>query len=404
MIEKSCYFIAALRYYIFSIILCIMLATVTGNQGFRSSIMGSLRAKPALKPTVLCIGEVLYDCIADSQCNGWSIQEVTKDSLWTKFPGGAPANVACAYNKLNGKSSFVGAVGDDLEGQELIDVLNRIGVDTTGIVKVSHRDTRQVMVVRDMKGDREFAGFIGGRNSNYFADCYYPDDNNVDSLITTFDPNQASAIVMGTLGLVHGTTATMMNNFVNYLKTRKMSSSSVTHQYPFLVVDVNWRKAFWKDVDEDIARSKILRFVEGVDIVKLTDVEAKWLCNVNPAEALAEPKLLFDILKVKVGVIITGGELGASYYLKGIGSHFRPAYIMNVVETTGAGDAFTAGFLKVLLSSTDIVLNNKDGADFALDFACAAGGITCCQPGAIAAQPFLDDVLELVNKETYSIV
>ena len=87
------------------------------------------------------------------------------------------------------------------------------------------------------------------------------------------------------------------------------------------------------------------------------------------------------------------------------------------VETTGAGDAFTAGFLKSLLSN-NINNNNPNrpspgsGADSgfsgplwtlaqaqkALDMASCAGALTCTKPGAIAAQPTLEQVLTLMKK------
>ncbi|MEB3294902.1 MAG: PfkB family carbohydrate kinase, partial [Synechococcales bacterium] len=42
---------------------------------------------------VLCLGEILWDCLADQP--GRSLEEVTS---WTRHPGGAPANVACALS------------------------------------------------------------------------------------------------------------------------------------------------------------------------------------------------------------------------------------------------------------------------------------------------------------------
>lgn len=57
---------------------------------------------------VICIGEVLYDCIADADCNGMTFAEVDAKAKWTKYPGGAPANVACALSRLGVRSLFAG--------------------------------------------------------------------------------------------------------------------------------------------------------------------------------------------------------------------------------------------------------------------------------------------------------
>ena len=88
------------------------------------------------------------------------------------------------------------------------------------------------------------------------------------------------------------------------------------------------------------------------------------------------------------------------------------------METTGAGDAFTAGFLKSLLSNADNTGSSSNSnrpspvsgaagslplwtlaqAQQALDMASSAGALTCTKPGAIAAQPTLEQVLSLMKK------
>ena len=62
---------------------------------------------------VICLGEILFDCLADEL--GKSVSEVTS---WTPYPGGAPANVACALSKLGTPSAFIGCVGKDEPGRE----------------------------------------------------------------------------------------------------------------------------------------------------------------------------------------------------------------------------------------------------------------------------------------------
>ena len=79
------------------------------------------------------------------------------------------------------------------------------------------------------------------------------------------------------------------------------------------------------------------------------------------------------------------------------------------METTGAGDAFTAGFLKSLLSNENANPSSDAGniptplwtlaqAKKALDMASSAGALTCTKPGAIAGQPTLEQVLSLMKK------
>ena len=219
------------------------------------------------RPHVLSIGEALYDLIAGPQCNGWTVDQVLAKSQFQPFPGGAPANVATAFSKLGGQASFAGAMGLDTAGNNLISLLQEIGVNTRYVQQLAAYPTRQVLVTRTPSGDREFAGFIDKRPSNDFADCYY--DHISAGLEITNNHNEYDAVVMGTLGLIHGPTATSMQSLVKHWSTPNPTNQS---PLPLLVVDVNWRKAFWERDDESVARKKILQFIQSADLVKLTDM------------------------------------------------------------------------------------------------------------------------------------
>ncbi|HEY9658025.1 MAG TPA: PfkB family carbohydrate kinase, partial [Allocoleopsis sp.] len=101
-------------------------------------------------PRVICLGEILWDCLADQP--GKPIEQVQS---WTNYPGGAPANVACALVKLGTPAGFIGCVGEDEAGEVLIDLLEATGVNVEGVQR--HRaPTRLVEVLRSMTGDRQF--------------------------------------------------------------------------------------------------------------------------------------------------------------------------------------------------------------------------------------------------------
>ena len=108
----------------------------------------------SLPNRVICLGEILVDRLANDL--GKSIAEV---SSWTNYPGGAPANVACALVKLGIPSAFIGCIARDDLGQQLLQLLESIGVNIEGIQRNDLFPTRQVYVLRDRKGDRIFAGF-----------------------------------------------------------------------------------------------------------------------------------------------------------------------------------------------------------------------------------------------------
>ena len=52
----------------------------------------------------------------------------------------------------------------------------------------------------------------------------------------------------------------------------------------------------------------------------------------DPAQALHDPERVYEKLGVSKGVLVTGGELGASFYFQGIGSSYQAAYSVDVVS------------------------------------------------------------------------
>ena len=132
-------------------------------------------------PRVLCLGEILFDCLADQL--GRELAEVES---WTPYPGGAPANVACALVKLGTAAGFIGCVGQDRSGDTLVELLEAVGVDTSGVQRHPTAPTRQVYVTRSKEGERYFAGF-GDIPTTEFADTSLGAEKLPESLFADAD-------------------------------------------------------------------------------------------------------------------------------------------------------------------------------------------------------------------------
>jgi sulfofructose kinase len=85
----------------------------------------------------------------------------------------------------------------------------------------------------------------------------------------------------------------------------------------------------------------------------------------------------------------TLGALGASM-LAGERFVHQPAFTIDPVDTTGAGDIFRAGFIYALLRG--------DAPESILRFACAAAAVSCTRPGAINSVPQLGEVSRLLER------
>ncbi|MGK7937317.1 MAG: carbohydrate kinase [Xenococcaceae cyanobacterium] len=311
---------------------------------------------------VICLGEILFDCLADRV--GCSLKEVQS---WTSYPGGAPANVACALVKLGTPSTFIGCIGQDQAGDELVKLLDSLGVDTTGIQRHPLAPTRQVYVLHSPEGDRSFAGF-GDRQPHEFADAYLAAENLPTDLFL-----EAEFLVIGTLELA-------------YLQTRGavFRALELAADYDVKVVlDINWRPMFWRNSRE--ARLLIQKLWEYVDFLKLAEEEAQWLFNTTDAGAI------FHRLNTVEGVLVSGGNKAVSYCLSENEGKVTP-FSVSVQDTTGAGDAFVAGFIHQLCQKKISSLKEPNIAKEIVTYACAVGGLTTTKPGAIAAQPTAAEV------------
>jgi fructokinase len=318
---------------------------------------------------ILCLGEILFDCLANQ--SGRELEEVES---WTPYPGGAPANVACALVKLGTPAGFIGCVGQDKVGNELVALLETIGVDTSGVQRHASAPTRQVYVTRSHAGERHFAGF-GNIATTEFADTRLDSQQLPETLFT-----DADYLVIGTLELAYPQSQQAIYRALELAK-----------QYGVKIfVDINWRPVFW--LDEKKAPPLIEEVLQQADLIKCSDDEAQWLFKTDNPQEIAK-----RYEKVK-GVLVTAGERGCSYSLGNSSGHIS-VFEVKVIDTTGAGDSFVAGFLHQCSKQGDAIFQNSEAARNAVVYASAVGALTTTKPGAIAAQPTAEEVEEFLAQQ-----
>lgn len=287
-----------------------------------------LTSSPLGAPKILALGEVLYDLFAPPNT------PISNRTQWKRFPGGAPANVACTLATLGTSTAYIGNVGSDDAGGELKYVLQAAGVNVDGMQTIP-ASTREVFVSVD-GGEREFVAFAGENES--FADAKKLDLDCIPGVLFY----AASVLVTGTLALAFES-GQCMKEIVDMAKMCQLC----------VVVDVNWRDVFWTHVPHDIAKATICDYLTNADIVKLSVEEANFLYG-DVGDALQDPQLVFERVQCAKGVLITDGGNGAAWYFR-VGLDACTGRVEavvtdgGVVDTTGAGDAFLGGFLAEMI-------------------------------------------------------
>lgn len=322
----------------------------------------------AKSPLVVCMGEILIDFLADPKGRG-----LVGAQSFTPAPGGAPANVAVGLARLGVPSGFIGMVGDDAFGERLRDTLVREGVDTRSLAVSSDQPTTLAFVALDAKGVPTYAFYRhpGADLSIRPADI---DWSGFDS---------AAIFHFGSLSLVDNPARETTFACLARAQEREMTVS----------YDPNYRPALWPDVES--ARNHMLAPLEHVTILKLSEEELELLSGQSDIEAgcasIAErgPRV----------IVVTRGNNGMVLWSDGHTSSVS-AERVEVVDTTGCGDASVAGFLTYVAESVHQTgsLPPRDELERALTFANQCAAIAATSFGAIPSLPTREAVAHLLPK------
>jgi fructokinase len=304
-------------------------------------------------PAVLTLGELLIDFVAEQR--GVTLGEAR---TFLKAPGGAPANVAVGVARLGVTSGFIGKVGDDPFGRHLAAVLHEQGVDISQLRYDDAARTALAFVSLTESGERDFMFY---RHPS--ADMRLrPDEIDERAL------RAAQVLHVGSLSLIGESSADATRHAV---RVAREAGTLVSY-------DPNLRLPLWPSRE---AAAEAMRSLLGdADIVKVSDEELSFLTGSD--DAAAARSLWRDGWRL---LLVTRGEAGVEYLLPDDAGHV-PGYRVEVQDTTGAGDAFTAAVLASIVG-TQGTLDDPDLLHRALRRANAFAALTVTRPGAIPAMP-----------------
>lgn len=298
---------------------------------------------------IICVGEILADMVGKIQ-NG--------ELAFVPKIGGAPFNVACCLQKLGTDTTFVGSVGNDFIGRELLKKAQEYDFYKTVIDVKDDKNTTLAFVSIDEFGERSFSFYR--KNT---ADAYLPliDDEIIKS---------ASIVHIGSLML----SSESGRDYAKELIERAHANGKKVS------FDVNFRTDIFASEQEAVSTYKSI--IEKVDILKFSSDEVDLFGQAYVQSLSAEL------------ICITEGAKGSRAYYHGK-TFDAPTIKVDCLDSTGAGDSFWGCVLHFYDSAI------SKGIEFNIEktliYANVCGALNTLRHGAVDGLPDMKTITAFVN-------
>lgn len=292
---------------------------------------------------ILCCGEALIDMLPRPLAQG--------GSGFAPHAGGAVFNTAIALGRLGAPVQFFSGLSSDLFGTILRAELAASGVDASPAA-ISDRPTTLAFVTLT-DGHASYAFYDENTAGRMLG---------LDDLPTT----QADALFFGGISLVVDPCGAAYAALLQREAGRAV-----------IMIDPNIRASFI--TDEAAYRARLDQMMTQADIIKISDEDLMWISSDTDAAAL----------RARTGaavVLLTRGAQGVTV-VTADAVWDVPAVRATVVDTVGAGDTFSAGFLadlqaQGLLQKAAIATLGREALTQAVGFGAKVAAITVARAGA----------------------
>lgn len=263
---------------------------------------------------VICSGSINYDIVVrpvEAPPWGTTTFVETLDYL----VGGNGANTSLALSTLGVPARLVGAAGSDEPGRYLLDQLRRAGVDVAGVA-FTDRPTSTTIVMINGAGNRKFLNRPGASGVAFAAPVEFHD------------------------ALTEGVAHYHMASFFILPNLRKTACETLRRaRAAGLTTSLD---TTWDPLGEWMAALEPC--LEHLDFLFMNEDEARMATGSDdPAKAALEV-----LARGTKTAVMKLGSRGCAIFTSG-SQTYVPAFETDCVDTTGAGDAFVAGFLAVLM-------------------------------------------------------
>ncbi|MCD7745180.1 MAG: ribokinase [Lachnospiraceae bacterium] len=300
---------------------------------------------------VLIIGSLNIDMVVDVD-HMPAVGETILSGGLKYVPGGKGANQACAVGRLGVDVTMLGAVGKDSYADMQRESLTNSGVDVSKLIVREDAPTGVALIPVNKEGDN-YIIVISGANATIS-----PEDVEKNRALI-----EESDIVMFQLEIPLDTVLYAAKLAKELGKTVILDPAPVPKEFP-----------------EEL--------YQYVDVIKPNETELGMLTGISDVEMhLTEATAVLRQKGVKNVLVTLGGD-GVFIDSAELGACRIPAHKVTAVDTTAAGDSFTAGLAAKLLEGKNL----KEAAEFAN----YVSAIVVTRPGAQSSIPTLEEVEEYI--------
>lgn len=304
------------------------------------------------KPRILAVGSTNMDFVANVTRVPEAGETLISDGSYGFVPGGKGANAAVAAARLGADVVFCARVGNDSYGKTLSDKYAAEGIDTRYLTVDKERPTGLAAIYVESSGANRITVFPGA-NHTLTAE-------HVEEAFTSYPDALLIQFEIPTDIIISSIKQANLNNV------------------PVFV-----------DAGPVIPGLELSEFGK-IEIFSPNESEAYALTGIAPTSAESYIKICLDLyskLDVKYIVLKLGGK--GCYVYDGRRGEAIPSYHVNAVDTTAAGDAFTAALTFEYLRSGSV--------HSACRYANAVGGLTVTKRGALPSLPTEAEVISFIK-------
>lgn len=279
--------------------------------------------------------------------------------------GGKGTNQAVAASRLGAEVSFIGCVGSDKSGSDIINNLkeNKVNSDAVKVIKDIETDSRNIYI--DKNGDNHISG--NSKVINYITKELI--DENIEKIIN-------SDIVVMQLKMP----ADVIKYIMDFCNDKMIIVNLTPEQNIEILIKNNLLEKATYLIANEIEAWTLIEFLKGKEIYSKDEIKNSF-DSISKKAKLDEYKKL---VKKHSNIIITLGAQGSMYNNNSEAKIIRTIKIDNVIDTTGCGDTFI-GALSSKISSDSKIKN-------VIEFANKCASLNAKYEGAQTGMPYIDDM------------